>query len=84
MSPNVVPSILRAARNRLCPGFDGLASSRRDFLRRTSLGFGWLAFVDLTSRGALAATPLQPPHFRPAQARHFPVHGRRRIARRYV
>lgn len=63
MSLNVVPSILGWQRHRLCPEFDGLANSRRDFLRRTSLGFGWLAFLGLTSRGALAATPLRPPHF---------------------
>jgi len=69
MSASVVPSILMRGRNLLCPGFDGLVCSRRDFLRRTSLGFGWLAFVGLTSRGALAAWPRKPSHFAPRAKR---------------
>jgi hypothetical protein len=50
MFPDGVAHQGKQQRNRLCPGFDGLACSRRDFLRRTSLGFGWLAFADLASR----------------------------------
>ncbi len=52
-----------------CPGCDGIARTRRDFLRRTSLGFGWLAFVGLSSRGALAATPAKSLDFAPRAKR---------------
>src|SRR5258707_1640992 len=40
--------------------------TRRDFLRRTSAGFGWLAFAALAAQGAVAAGPLAPkePHHR--------------------
>ena len=69
MFPEVVMSPVGQRRNRLCPGFDGLACSRRDFLRRTSLGFGWLAFAGLSSQGALAATPIKSPNFAPRAKR---------------
>lgn len=42
--------------NPLCPGCDGTARTRRDFLRRTGLGFGWLAFMGLASRDGLGNT----------------------------
>jgi hypothetical protein len=43
------------------------ASSRRDFLRRTALGFGSLALADLLARDAAAENPLngKTPHFKP-------------------
>jgi hypothetical protein len=66
MFPDGVAHHGKRQRNRLCPGFDGLACSRRDFLRRTSLGFGWLAFADLASRQTDAATP---PAFAPSAKR---------------
>ena len=34
-----------------CPGCEAPASSRRDFLQRSSMGFGWLAFAGLANRG---------------------------------
>jgi hypothetical protein len=55
--------------SRLCPGFDGIARSRRDFLRRTSLGFGWLAFLGLTRRGARADSAHLMPHSPPSAKR---------------
>lgn len=69
MFPEVVMPLARQRRNRLCPGFDGLACSRRDFLRRTSLGFGWLAFAGLSSRDAAATTSFKPPDFAPRAKR---------------
>ncbi|TWU50634.1 hypothetical protein Poly51_39270 [Rubripirellula tenax] len=46
------------------------ASSRRDFLRTTSLGFGSLALTSMLAEQAIAANPLAPkePHF-PAKAK---------------
>jgi hypothetical protein len=55
--------------NRLCPGCQGPAFTRRDFLRRSSMGFGWLAFAGLATQSAWAETPGQRPHFA-ARARH--------------
>ncbi|MEX2168635.1 MAG: DUF1501 domain-containing protein [Pirellulales bacterium] len=69
MSLNVVPPRIERRMTRLCPGFDGLARSRRDFLRRTSLGFGWLAFTGLTKQSAVAETPRTPFHFAPRAKR---------------
>lgn len=54
-------------RNPLCPGCDSPVLSRRDFLRRTNMGFGLLAFAGLASRWAAASPPL--PHFVP-RAKH--------------
>ena len=34
-----------------CPGCEAPASSRRDFLQRSSMGFGWLAFAGLANQG---------------------------------
>ncbi len=42
--------------NRSCPGCEAPASSRRDFLRRSSMGFGWLAFAGLANNGVAAGT----------------------------
>ena len=55
--------------NRLCPGCQGPPLSRRGFLERSSMGFGWLAFAGLASRWAAAATPTVGPHFAP-KAKH--------------
>jgi hypothetical protein len=38
-----------------CPGRIGASASRRDFLQRSSLGFGWLAFNGLFASSAGAA-----------------------------
>src|SRR5262245_48530953 len=62
--------------DRRCPGCQLPASSRRDFLRRSSLGFGWLAFAGLCGRwagggagtGALAAQQISL-HFAPRAKR---------------
>ncbi len=37
--------------NNRCPGCEAPASSRRDFLQRSSMGFGWLAFAGLANQG---------------------------------
>jgi hypothetical protein len=39
-----------------CAGREAPAATRRDFLRRSSMGFGWLAFAGLCSRWAAAET----------------------------
>src|SRR5690348_3193085 len=50
----------------LCPGCERPAVSRRDFLRRSSLGFGSLAFAGLTQQWAGAA---ERTHFSPRAKR---------------
>ena len=35
----------------LCPGCEVPDASRRDFLRRSNMGFGWLAFAGLSNQG---------------------------------
>lgn len=60
-----------------CPGRERPAASRREFLRRSSLGFGWLALAGLFGRAATAApngsTDVRPvagdPHFAPRAKR---------------
>jgi len=37
--------------NELCPGSEVPGASRRDFLRRSNMGFGWLAFAGLSNQG---------------------------------
>lgn len=52
-----------------CPGCAQPATSRRDFLQRSSLGFGWLALAGLTQQWAAAEQRRAPqPHF-PARAK---------------
>src|SRR5881275_792973 len=48
--------------DRLCPGCERPAFTRRDFLRRSSMGFGWLAFAGLANQWAGAATRSKQPH----------------------
>jgi len=55
--------------DRRCPGCERPASTRRDFLRRSSMGFGWLAFAGLANQGARAASQSKQPHFA-ARAMH--------------
>ena len=55
--------------NRLCPGCEAPALTRRGFLERSSLGFGWLAFAGLASRWAAAETRAVGTHFAPC-AKH--------------
>ena len=55
--------------DRLCPGCERPAITRRDFLRRSSMGFGWLAFAGLANQWAWAETRSKQPHFA-ARARH--------------
>src|SRR6185436_2806204 len=51
-----------------CRGCQRPATSRRDFLRRSSMGFGALAFASLAQRWA-SAEPHPQPHFAP-RAKH--------------
>jgi hypothetical protein len=53
--------------NPLCPGHDTPVSTRRDFLKRTNMGFGMLALSGLASRWSAAAPPV--PQFAP-RAKH--------------
>ncbi|HUP80961.1 MAG TPA: DUF1501 domain-containing protein, partial [Pirellula sp.] len=39
-------------RHELCPGCEVPDASRRDFLRRSNMGFGWLAFAGLSNQGS--------------------------------
>ncbi len=39
-----------------CPGCETPATTRRGFLQRSSMGFGWLAFAGLTNQGIAAGT----------------------------
>src|SRR4051812_32638801 len=55
--------------NRLCPGCQGPAFTRRDFVRRSGMGFGWLAFAGLANQWARAETRSKLPHHAP-RARH--------------
>lgn len=48
-----------------CPGCESPADSRRDFLRRSSMGFGSLALAGLTQQWAAADTGASPTHFPP-------------------
>ena len=57
------------SRNRLCPGYAPVSSTRRDFLCSVGLGFGWLAFADLASRCAAAERRQQLAQFAP-RAKH--------------
>lgn len=52
-----------------CPGRMATGGTRRAFLRRSSMGFGWLAFAGLANQWALAGTGQPKTHF-PARARH--------------
>jgi hypothetical protein len=54
--------------NRLCPGHERPACTRRDFLSRSSMGFGALAFLGLSQQWASAQAPAARPHF-PARAK---------------
>lgn len=58
-----------AGRNPMCPGHAGFASSRRDFLRATNMGFGMLAFAGLEGMRADANDGVHPRDFAP-KARH--------------
>src|SRR3954454_7383096 len=49
--------------HRLCPGCQRAAFTRRDFLCRSSMGFGWLAFAGLANQWAWAETRNKQPHF---------------------
>ncbi|MCC7374897.1 MAG: DUF1501 domain-containing protein [Verrucomicrobiales bacterium] len=48
-----------------CPGRAAPASSRREFLRQSSMGFGWLAFAGLAHPWACAEASRPHSHFRP-------------------
>ncbi|MCC6232557.1 MAG: DUF1501 domain-containing protein [Verrucomicrobiales bacterium] len=53
-----------------CPGFAPAALGRRDFLRRSSMGFGWLALSGLGQAwGTVTATPSPPQPHQRARAR---------------
>lgn len=55
--------------NPLCPGCEAPALTRRDFLKRSSMGFGMLAFAGLANQWAKAETRWPLPHFAP-RAKH--------------
>ncbi|HRK35450.1 MAG TPA: DUF1501 domain-containing protein [Candidatus Hydrogenedentes bacterium] len=55
--------------NPLCPGCETPALTRRGFLRRTSMGFGYLAFAGLANRWAIADSRMPVPQFTP-RAKH--------------
>jgi len=69
MFPEAMASRIASRRNRHCPGFNGLACSRREFLRRTSLGFGWLSFVALSSHESQGSILNKSPNFAPRAKR---------------
>ena len=48
-----------------CPGPEAPALSRRDFLARSNMGFGWLAFAGLANGWAAAETRQTMTHFAP-------------------
>ena len=53
----------------VCPGRSPSALTRRDFLQRSSMSFGWLAFAALANRWAAAETHRPMAHFTP-RAKH--------------
>ena len=55
--------------DRRCPGRTASPLSRRGFLQRSSMGFGWLAFAGLANRWAAAETRRAAAHFAP-RAKH--------------
>jgi Protein of unknown function (DUF1501) len=55
--------------NRHCPGCAAPALTRRGFLERSSMGFGWLAFAGLAGRWAAAEVQAAATHFAP-RAKH--------------
>lgn len=59
----------RHTRNPHCPGFSDPALTRRDFLKRTNMGFGMLAFGGLANQWARAEARATTPHFAP-KAKH--------------
>jgi len=59
----------RRTANPLCPGHEAPAVTRRDFLRRTNMGFGMLAFGGLASQWAAAEARRPLPHVAP-RAKH--------------
>lgn len=68
MSHEQIPSYGDNSR-RTCPGFAAVPGSRRDFLRHTGLGIGWLAFLGLSSESISAATSRKPAHIVPRAKR---------------
>lgn len=54
---------------RLRIGCESVATTRRDFLRRAGMGFGWLAFAGLANRAAALDRRLEATHFA-ARAKH--------------
>ncbi|MCB9770065.1 MAG: DUF1501 domain-containing protein [Candidatus Omnitrophica bacterium] len=63
------PSSSPITHNPLCPGCVRGGSSRRDFLRQSSMGFGMLALAGLADRWTPQAFGLTEPHFAP-KAKH--------------
>ena len=59
----------RLSVNPLCPGCEAPAMTRRGFLRRTSMGFGQLAFAGLAGRWAAAEARVPAPQFAPRAKR---------------
>jgi hypothetical protein len=63
-----IPAVDRQV-DRRCPGCDVPATSRRDFLRRANMGFGWLAFAGLAAESARAEISTTRTHFPPRAKR---------------
>lgn len=57
------------SRNPLCPGCESPGWTRRDFLRKSNMGFGMLAFAGLAGKWAAADALVGQPHFAP-RAKH--------------
>lgn len=53
----------------VCPGRRRPAGTRRDFLRASSMGFGWMAYAGLSQQWAAAEAMRPRTHF-PARAKH--------------
>ena len=67
------------------PGCGAMPLSRRDVLKYASSGFGLMALSALMADKAYADLATQKPHFTPkSEERHFLLHARRCLARRYL
>ena len=69
MNPHSTARGHRSLPNPLCPGCESPALTRRGFLKRSSMGFGMLAFAGLANQWAMAEARQPLPHFAP-RAKH--------------
>src|SRR5262245_9699278 len=66
MSPDPVTT---SPHSGVCPGCAPSTATRREFLTRSSLGFGWLAFLGLGQQWAAAESRRPGAHFAPRAKR---------------